>query len=199
MMAVFLIHPEGFQDFAGAHRQLPHAHTSGAIDGVRDRGHRRDDRYFTNTAQAERVPRIRDFHQHGIDHRQVKARRDAIVQEAGIEHRPFRIEDVLFVQSPADALHGPALNLSLDVARMDGFADVLERGVAQNLRLACLGVDLDIHDVDAESGADAAVSEVGTPDDGATSVVQPSCQLSEGQATLRIAAIAKVCRGPGEG
>ena len=56
MMAVFLIHPEGFQDFAGAHRQLPHAHTSGAIDGVRDRGHRRDDRYFTNTAQAERVP-----------------------------------------------------------------------------------------------------------------------------------------------
>ena len=96
-------------------------------------------------------------------------------------------------------MHGPALNLSLDVARMDGFADVLERGVAQNLRLACLGVDLDIHDVDAESGADAAVSEVGTPDDGATSVVQPSCQLSEGQATLRIAAIAKVCRGPGEG
>jgi len=49
---------------------------------------------------------------------------------------------------------------------MDGFADVLERGVAQNLRLACLGGGRDIHKKDAESGADAAVSEVARPTTG---------------------------------
>ena len=33
--------------------------------------------------------------------------------------RPWRIEDVLFVQRPADALHGSALHLAFDVAGMN--------------------------------------------------------------------------------
>ena len=48
-----------------------------------------------------------------------------------------------------------ALDLALDIGGMDRPADILDRGVAQDLDVAGLGVDLDVADVGREAGAGA--------------------------------------------
>src|SRR5690606_31928390 len=56
---------------------------------------------------------------------------------------------------PADALGGAALELALDVARVDSLARVLGHGVAEDGHAAGLGVDLDVDQVGAEARARA--------------------------------------------
>jgi hypothetical protein len=43
--------------------------------------------------------------------------------------------------------------LALDIARVDGAADILDRGVAQDLDLPCLLVDLDVDVSQTRAGA----------------------------------------------
>ena len=49
---------------------------------VRHRRERRNDRDFTDSANTEAMARVRDFDEHGVDHRQVRGHRHAIVEEA---------------------------------------------------------------------------------------------------------------------
>src|SRR5262245_1301983 len=53
----------------------------------------------------------------------------------------------------------------LVIDRIDGFADVLQRRIAQDLGLPRLRVDLDIDDMNAEARTDATRGQVGAADD----------------------------------
>ena len=53
-------------------------------------------------------------------------------------------------------LRRTALHLSLDVTRVDGLADILDGGEAQDIDLAGFGIDCDIDDVAGVRTADAA-------------------------------------------
>ena len=121
-------------------------------DRVGDRRHRRDDRHLADAARAERMARVRHLDQDRLDHRQVGGHRAAVVEEARVIHLAVLVVDVLLVQRPADALRDAALDLALDVARVDRAADILHRGVAQDRDLAGLRVDLDVADMRAEAG-----------------------------------------------
>src|SRR6202011_4300422 len=65
------------------------------------------------------------------------------------------VVDVLLVQRPADALGHAALHLALDIARVDGAADVLHRGVADDAHDAEFGIHFDIADVGAKTALGA--------------------------------------------
>ena len=136
------------------------------------RGRRRHDRHLADAAHAVGMAGIRHLDHHRVDHRQVEAGRHPVVEEAGVGHLALVVVDVLLVQRPADALHGPALHLPLDVAGMDRLADVLNGGVAQDGHLARLGIDLDVDDVRGEGAADAGRIDAGPADDGAAGGVQ---------------------------
>ena len=51
------------------------AHADRGVDRVRDAGERRHDRHLADAAHAVRVTRVRHLDEHGVDHRQVVARR----------------------------------------------------------------------------------------------------------------------------
>ena len=106
--------------------------------------------HFANTPNAVGMCVVGDFDDHRVDHRQVRCHRHAIVQEARIVESPGRIEDVLLVERPADALGDPALHLALHVAGVDGTAGILHRGVADHIDATGLLVDFDIADVRGE-------------------------------------------------
>ena len=124
----------------------------GVADRVADRRHRRDDRHLAHAARAERMARVRHLDQDRLDHGQVGRHWAAVVEEARVIHLAVLVVDVLLVQRPADALHGAALDLPLHVARVDGAADILHRGVAHDGDLAGLTVHLHIADMRAEPG-----------------------------------------------
>jgi hypothetical protein len=95
------------------------------------------------------------FDDYGLDHRHVRSRGDFVIQKAGIEHIAPGTILVALIQSPADTLDGAALHLALDVTWVDGFANVLDGSVAQDVNLSRLRIDLHVHDVRAESPAPA--------------------------------------------
>ena len=70
-------------------------------------------------AHAERMARVRHLDDHRVDHRQVGGDRHAIVEEARILQPAVLVVDVFLVERPADALRGAALDLALDIARVD--------------------------------------------------------------------------------
>ena len=86
-----------------------------------------------------------------VDHRQVGADRDAVVEKAGVLQPPVLAVDILLVERPADALRRTALELALDIGRVHRLAGVLDHGVAQDPGRAGFGVDLDIADMRRES------------------------------------------------
>src|SRR5882724_6055130 len=186
---------QGFHDLAGTHRQLAHARAGGTINGVSDRRHGRDNGYLADAPQAIRMPWVWDLHDYRFDHGQVQARRHAIVKEAGVEHLALVIEDILFVERPADALDHPTLDLSFHVTRMDSFTSILESGVAQDLGLAGLGVDFHIDDMDRKARAWASWGHVSAADDGAAGGVQSARQLPERHPQLWIFTVCQGARG----
>src|SRR5262249_54525849 len=68
--------------------------------------------------------------------------------------------DVLLVQRPADALGDAALELPLDVAGMDGAADILHGGIPDHARDAELDIDLDVADMRTEAAFGALSVEL---------------------------------------
>ena len=64
---------------------------------------------------------------------------------------PVLAVHVFLVQGPADALHGAALQLALDITRVDRRADVLDRGIADHRRTARFRIDFDVADMRAEA------------------------------------------------
>src|SRR5665811_967424 len=122
------------------HRQAVEALAERVVDGVGDGGHHRHQRHFADTLHALRMLRVRHLDHHGVDHRQVRTNRHAIVEEAGIIDLAVFGVDVFLVQRPADPLRDAALHLALDITRMDGAADVLHRGVADDAHDPELGI-----------------------------------------------------------
>ena len=115
----------------------------------------RDDRYFTHTANTDRMPRIRHLDQNRFDHREVKARRHAVVKKSRVPHRTAVIIVVFFVERPADTLSDTTLDLPFDVTGMHRLANILSRRVTQDLDLASLRINLHIHNMGGEAGANA--------------------------------------------
>src|SRR3546814_6116063 len=81
----------------------------------------------------------------------------------------------------ADALGGAALHLALDIGRVNGPADVLERGVAQHRDGPEVDVDLDVHDVGGEAALGADGVRLGAGTDRAAGRVRLGRQLAEAQ------------------
>src|SRR4029453_6388117 len=136
--------PQSLQDAAWRQRELVHAYTDGMRNGVRHRGQGWNDGRFAHAPHPKGMIRIRHFHDHGIDHRQVQTRGHAIIQEARIDHVALLIEEILFIERPADTLHRTTLDLTLHVARVDRLASVLHCSVTQNRDLARLRIHFNI-------------------------------------------------------
>ena len=122
-----------------------------AMDGVGHRRRRRHDRRLAHAPHAIGMGRIGHLDDDRVDHRQVERRGHAVVEVAGVLHVSLAVEHVLFVQRPADPLHGPPLHLAFDVAGMNRLAGILNGRVAQDRHLARVGIDLDVDDVRAEA------------------------------------------------
>ena len=88
--------------------------------------------------------RIRDLDDHRVNHRQVRGNWHAIVEEAGVIQSTVLVINVLFVQRPADTLGGTAVDLSIDIARMDRPADILTCCKAQDLYMPRFRIDFNI-------------------------------------------------------
>src|SRR5207302_1609679 len=81
--------------------------------------------------------------------------RDAVIEEAGVIEPAVLVVDVFLVERPADPLGDAALDLALDIRGVDGAADILDRGVAQDLDLPRLLVDFDVADMRRKARAGA--------------------------------------------
>src|SRR5712691_8352958 len=178
------VRPQGLQDAARRHRELIHPDAYGVVNGVGDGGHGRHDGHLTHPSHAKRVGGIGHLDDHRIDHREVQTRGHAIVQEARIDHAAGLVVVILFIQSPADALHRPALHLILHIAGMNRLAGILDGGVAQDGDLACLRIHLHIHEVRGDAWTGAARIDPSTAGDGATSGILAGRELLEGQTFL---------------
>src|SRR5437667_1712097 len=106
------------------------------MDRVRNGRGRRNDVGLAHAARAEWMTRVWNLHNDGVYHRQVQARRHAVIEEAGVHHRPVGAHRILFVQRPADSLDAPSLHLALDVARVNCLACILDGCEPKNGYLA---------------------------------------------------------------
>src|SRR6516162_5212297 len=134
------------------HWQIAQPNSRGVGDRVGDRRHWRYDRHLAAAAGAERMARVRHLYQDRVDHRHVGGDRHAIVEEAWIFEPPVLVVDVFLAQRPADPLRHAALHLPFDIGGVDRAADILDRGVTQDLDVTGLLVDLDIADMGREAG-----------------------------------------------
>src|ERR1043166_2386043 len=130
---------------------MRHAFARGSVNGIGKRCHRRYNGHLANPTYPIGMARIRHFHKDGLDHRQVKRGRHAIIEETGIDHVTVVVIDKLLVQGPTDTLHYPTLDLAFDIAWVDGSPSVLHGGIAQDSDLTSIGIDLDIHNMGGES------------------------------------------------
>ena len=86
------------------------------------------------------MTRVRHFDDFCIDHRQIRRHWNAVVEEARVLKHALIIEDVFLVKRPANALCCAALHLAFNVGRVNGFAGVLNGGIAQYVNLASFAV-----------------------------------------------------------
>src|SRR5262245_40862523 len=132
LVEAFLL--QGLQDLRRRHRELREPDARRLLHGVGHRGQRRHDGRLADPAHAVRMARVRDLHDDRVDLRHVGGHGHAVVEEARVLHLPVGAVDVFLVQRPSDALHGPALELPLDVGGMQGAPGVLRNGVAEDRR-----------------------------------------------------------------
>ncbi len=88
-----------------------------------------------------------------LDVRHVVTGGDPVVQKTAVVQPAVVTVMIRFVQRPADALHRTALQLALDITRMDRSAHILHHRVTQDLDLARVGVNLDVRNVRPERAA----------------------------------------------
>src|SRR5215469_16090518 len=99
---------------------------------------------------------IRYFHYDRFDHRQVKARGHAIVEQSCVPQDPTVVVEILLVEAPSDPLRRSALHLALYVARMNRLAGILGDRAAEHLDFARIGINFDVDASGCESGPDPA-------------------------------------------
>src|SRR5262249_1754002 len=115
-----------------------------------------NDRSLADPSHAQRMSRVGNLHDRGLDQWQVEGGRHPVIEQSGVTQYALVIVKVFFVEAPADSLRGAALHLPFNVARVDRLADVLCDGAPQDLNLAGIRIDFDIDQGSREGGADAA-------------------------------------------
>ena len=78
-----------------------------------------------------------------LDVRQLGGGREQVVHERARQHLAPLVIDQLLEKRAADALRNPAMHLAVYEDRVDDPAAIVHDGVAQDLELPGLGVDLD--------------------------------------------------------
>src|SRR3546814_2558437 len=78
------------------------------------------------------MARVRHFDYDRIDHGHVRSDGHPIIEESRIIEPAVLVVDVSLIERPADALRHAALDLTLDIVRVDSPADILNRGVAHD-------------------------------------------------------------------
>ncbi len=118
------------------------------VDGVEDRRRRRDQRRLADALGTVGAERFRILDEKTFDLGHVADRRnEIIVQILGSPRQIF------LHQSEADALRDTAMDLTFDLSRVDGTADVVRGGDAGNLDGPESGVDLDLRQLGGEGVA----------------------------------------------
>ena len=159
---------DGLQHSRRRQRQIRNPESQLVPDRIRHDRQSRHDRGLPHAAHAVRVERIRHLDDLGVDHWHVRRHRHPVVQEAGVLHDAVVVVDVFLVERPADSLHGTALYLALHVGRVDGPSRVLNRGEAQHVDLAGLGVDHGVGEVAGERRPDTLCVQAGPAQQRAT-------------------------------
>ena len=70
LLALFLA-PKFFQQGARVHREVIHANTHSTMDGIGNRGHRRNYGHFTRSSDSKGMSRIGHLDNHSVDHGKV--------------------------------------------------------------------------------------------------------------------------------
>ena len=116
---------------------------------VHHRGHRTGAARLTASLDAERVGGRRHRPAGEADHRQVLGPGQAVIHVAAALRLAFLTVGDPFVQRLADALGNTTLGLALDQQRVHHHAEIIDRGVGDDLGMPGVGVDLDLADVAA--------------------------------------------------
>src|SRR3984885_15225 len=112
--------------------------------GVDDGAERAGGAAFAGAAHAEPVGRREHFADVGGERRQdIGARHGAIHERSG-QQLALGVIGAKLPQRLADALCNPAVGLAVHHHRIDGAADVVDRGVTRKLKRAGLRIDLDL-------------------------------------------------------
>src|SRR5438445_12883555 len=104
--------------FWGRHGKFTQSNPNRPVDCVGERSGWWDDGYFPDASYPIRMSGIGDFHDDGLNHRQVETGRHAIVQKAGIQHLARFIVNILLVKGPSNALDRSSLHLSFQLLGM---------------------------------------------------------------------------------
>jgi hypothetical protein len=103
----------------------------GVVDGVGDRGRRRDRATLAQALHPQRVARRGVLEVHGLDRRQLRGGGDQVVHEAPGQQLPLIVVDHLLEERATDALGHAAVHLALHDHRVDDLAAVVRDDVAQ--------------------------------------------------------------------
>ena len=141
-------------------------------------GRRADGRGLADALGAHRVHRRRGLGVGGLEHDRVGRGRDGVVGEGAGDRRALLVVHHLLPQRLADALDRAAVLLAGHDQRVQDPAAVVDRDVAQRLRLAGLDVDLDDRDVGAERERRALLGEVGVDAEAAVVLVGVGGELA---------------------
>jgi hypothetical protein len=79
----------------------------------------------------------------------IRAGHAIIHERAGEELAAHRVIDTVLAERLADALHDAAMDLALDDHRVQHYADIVDRGVSNEIQLAGIRIDLDLGDMTA--------------------------------------------------
>ena len=185
-MLRLLCGPQGLQDAAWCHGELREPHPKGTINGIRERRHRWHDRHFAHAPHAKGVVGIGHLDDHRVNHREVKARRHAVIQEAGIDHVAILIEVILFIEGPTNALHHTALELTFHITGVNRLPGILDGCVAQDGDFPRLRVHLHVDDMGGNRWAGTSRIDPGAAGDRTAGGILTRRDLLKGQLFLGV-------------
>ncbi len=112
--------------------------------------------------------RIWHFNNDRIDHWDIRAHGNTIVQEPGVFQLTLVVVYVFLVKRPTNSLDGTTLHLPFNVSGVDRFASILDCGVANDRNFSCLSVYLNVHDMCSKAWSCACYVHRTVGHDGAT-------------------------------
>src|SRR5215813_2195973 len=167
---------EGAEDFFRRNWQIADAHADGVCHGVGNGWRDRCERALTDALDLVWTDTVCRLHQHGRQWRSIGHGRQLVFAKGRVRHSAV-LDLQLLGQGVADALHDGALNLALVPNRIDDLADIMSRGEAQQLYLACLWVNSDLGDLHRERSdvRAPALLDMGAASDRCTATGEQVC------------------------